>query len=229
MKRITDADFKYEFYTTDKSPGIKDGRQYYWFKGGAIHNSQSGVAGELLHDRFTKFYRGNQMAEQGSFNNGLKNGIWKSWHRNGMLQSEEYWKQGLKAGLSNVYDVEGKLLEKGRYKNSKKHGRWINYTSKDTVNYHRGEIVVEKPRLTKEEKASQKAAKKLRKGETVKKPNLLQRLFQKKRKGTETEAEKSEKEPGEKVSKQNQKKDAGAHTAKKQGFFRRLFGKKQPN
>ena len=78
-KRISDADFRYEFYTTNKAVNPEPDRQYFWFKGGAIHNSEYG---ELLHSQFQKFYHSNQLAEAGKYNNGLKEGNWKSWFKN---------------------------------------------------------------------------------------------------------------------------------------------------
>ena len=58
-KRISDENYRYEFYTTDKKVAPRSDRNYYWFKGGRIHQSEEGVAGELLHDEFLKFYHSN--------------------------------------------------------------------------------------------------------------------------------------------------------------------------
>ena len=55
IKRISDANFRYEFYTTDKKIKVKDHKIYYWFKGGAIHSAESGIAGTLLDDKFVIF------------------------------------------------------------------------------------------------------------------------------------------------------------------------------
>lgn len=81
-KRITDTEFRYEFYTTKKEVSAKQDRLYYWFKGGAIHSSEYGVSGELLDGEFEKFYLNNQLAEKGEFKKGLKEGLWKTWHCN---------------------------------------------------------------------------------------------------------------------------------------------------
>ncbi|RXR31872.1 hypothetical protein EQG68_09390 [Flavobacterium piscinae] len=81
-KRITDKEYRYEFYTTQKEVSAKQDRLYYWFKGGAIHSSEYGVSGELLDGEFEKFYLSNQLAEKGVFKKGLKDGLWKTWHWN---------------------------------------------------------------------------------------------------------------------------------------------------
>lgn len=77
-KRLTDKQFKYEFFTTTKKVRAKSNITYYWFKGGAIHNSQEGIAGELLDDQFDKFYLSNQLAEKGKFKKGKKVGVWRT-------------------------------------------------------------------------------------------------------------------------------------------------------
>lgn len=159
IKRVTDTSFKYEFYTSQKKINTRPGRQYYWFKGGAIHNSESGIAGELLQETFVKFYLNNQLAEKGSFVNGLKTGVWKTWYPNGKIQSIENWKNGLKKGSSKNYDQNGTLLEEGTFKRNVKHGLWIDAIKKDTVMYKNGNIFIKKPKLTKEEKAVEKIKK----------------------------------------------------------------------
>ncbi|MGK4569003.1 toxin-antitoxin system YwqK family antitoxin [Flavobacterium sp. 3HN19-14] len=168
IKRITDTEFKYEFYTTDKVITPKENRTYYWFKGGAIHNSQSGMAGLLLDGDFTKMYLNNQLAEQGEFSNGLRNGLWKTWYPNGILESSQYWKKGRRKNTYQHFDISGKMLEKGEYKKGLKDGEWIDYTKNDTTSYKKGIVVVKKPKLTKEEKAKIKADKALAKAEKKK-------------------------------------------------------------
>jgi len=222
IKRITDKEFKYEFYTTKKQPKTKTGRQYFWFRGGAIHNAQSGFAGELLHDKFIKMYLSNQIAEQGIFDNGLKTGLWKNWYPDGTLQSEQYWNDGLKDGEWHAYDQSGALIEKGRFKNDLKDNRWINYQKKDTVVYENGAVFVKKPKLSKEEKAALKSQKKAADAkksiDTNKKPNFFGRLFSKKN----AEKTAKDKQPdSDKPAKSIDKK-----ATDKPDFFQRLFSKK---
>lgn len=136
-KRITDKDFKYEFYVTDDSPRIKEQRIYYWFKGGAIHTSENGTSGQLLHDTFEKFYLNNQLAEKGNFESGLKVGLWRTWHQNGVLKSTQDWASGRRRGMYLHYNDKAVLIEKGRYYTGKKQGQWINFITKDTIEYNR--------------------------------------------------------------------------------------------
>ncbi len=206
IKRISDANFRYEFYTTAKKLKPKDNKVYYWFKGGLIHNAQGGIAGELIDAKFTKMYHSNQLAEQGVFKNGLKVGLWKTWHRNGVIETTQKWSNGLRCGKFYHYDQNGIMIEKGNFKDDKKQGHWVNYTLKDTVAYKKGEVFVKKPKLSKEELAKLKEEKK--KAEMAKKE--------------EKEKSKTKKPADKTVKKTSESK------LEKGGFFKKLFHKKQP-
>lgn len=228
-KRITDKEFRYEFYVTHKEPEIKSQRTYYWFKAGAIHNSESGIAGQLLDDAFEKFYLNNQLAEKGEFRKGLRVGVWKTWYQNGVIKTNQYWDEGKKKGMSFLYSEQGELIEKGRFRSDKKHGKWINYISKDTTLYNYGEKVIPKP---KKEKVIKENA------DGEKKPSFFKRLFSKKNKSnSETKSSsKEDSKPNSKNSKLKANKEVKSSDKKtktvenNEGFFKRLFSKKKkPN
>lgn len=212
-KRISDESFRYEFYTTDKNIKPESERQYYWFKGGKIHNSEYGLAGELLHDEYLKFYHSNQLAEAGTFKNGLKKGYWKTWFENGTLQSKTYWDDGQKDGPYISFDLLGNISETGKYKNNKKHGVWISYITKDTLKYRNGELIVK----SKKDKDTL--------SEKKKKPGLLKRLFSKKQKDSLDTQNNVQKLPEPNYDNRQQQNTADTIKAKK-GFFSRLFSKK---
>jgi antitoxin component YwqK of YwqJK toxin-antitoxin module len=202
IKRISDANFRYEFYTTSKTIKPKENKIYYWFKGGLIHNTQSGMTGELLQDKFVKMYHSNQLAEQGTFKKGLKTGLWKTWYPSGVLETTQKWSNGLQTGTFFRFNENGLVIEKGNFKKGKKHGVWIDYIKKDTVVYKRGVVFVKEIKPSKVEKAKIKEEK--QKIKSVKKEARIKKRTSKKLETT------SETEP------------------KKEGFFKRLFGKKQP-
>ena len=135
VKRISNENYRYEFYVTEKIMKPKSSKSYYWFKGGAVHYAESGVSGMLLHGNFNKAYHSNNLAEQGVFKVGLKTGLWKTWHPNGKISNLQYRKNGIKQGKNSRYTIDANLIEKGKFKNDKKQGIWINYISKDTINY----------------------------------------------------------------------------------------------
>lgn len=152
IKRISDVNFRYEFYTTETKVNPKESKTYYWFKGGLIHYSQAGITGQLLNDKFIKMYHSNQLAEQGEFKKGLKVGLWKTWHPNGKIQTIQYWDNGLKSGNYYCYDDKGDIIIKGNYRRNVMNGKWIDYIKKDTLKYSRGVVVVKKMGLSKVEK-----------------------------------------------------------------------------
>lgn len=193
IKRISDANFRYEFYTTNKKIKAKDNKIYYWFKGGLIHNTQSGMTGELLQDKFIKMYHSNQLAEQGVFKKGLKVALWKTWYPSGVLETTQKWSNGLKTGDFFRFNENGLVIEKGNFKKGKKHGTWIDYIKKDTVVYKKGVVFIKKIKPSKVEKLKTKSIKKeteiqkiaSKKLETTseakpKKESFFMRLFSKK-------------------------------------------------
>ena len=93
-----------------------------------------------LHSSYMKYYKSNQLAEQGEFDYGLKNGIWKEWYENGQIKQTIEWRKGLKSGASISYDTIGSPIEKGIYRNNKKAGTSINLKMKDTIRYKKGEL-----------------------------------------------------------------------------------------
>lgn len=242
IKRVSDADFRYEFYTTDKKITPKENKNYHWFKGGAIHQSQAGFAGQLLHDKFIKMYHNNQLAEQGKFKNGLRIGLWKTWHPNGLLETIQNWSNGVKKGNYFRYDQNGILAEKGNFKDDKKQGKWYDYSNKETLTYRRGELVntkkhklskLEKFKINLEKTKAEKDRKELKESEESKEKAALEAL-----KATAKENEKAIKErekvaaEKEKASKKAErlenKKNGTATVSKIKTFFKSLFQKKQP-
>lgn len=151
IKRISDKNFRYEFYTTDKKVNPKTSKTYFWFKGGLIHEAQGGIAGELLNDKFIKMYHSNQLAEQGQFKNGLRVGEWKTWHQNGVLATTLHYSNGLRSGKYSRYDESGKLVENGKFSSNLKTGKWKNAESEEIITYKNGVIVKKKEIISKSE------------------------------------------------------------------------------
>lgn len=207
-KRITDTEFRYEFYTTNKKPTVRPNRFYYWFKGGAIHASEYGISGYLLDGAFEKFYLNNQIAEQGDFKKGLKVGLWKTWHPNGNLHSSVRWIKGIKSGVLYLYDEKGTLLEKGRYFNNKKQGSWYDFKRNEIISYSKGVEILKEPIKSKAQKAKEKEQKKIE-NDKIKNDSNNKSLVQRK---NNKKQEQSKKMKAEKVSKDN--------------FLIRLFSKK---
>ena len=65
--------------------------------------------------------------EEGSFNNGKQEGIWKYYWANDLLGEKGTYKDGKQEGIWKSYDENGQLAVKGTYKNDKLHGVMIKY------------------------------------------------------------------------------------------------------
>jgi antitoxin component YwqK of YwqJK toxin-antitoxin module len=238
IKRISDTNFRYEFYTTDKKIKIKEHKVYFWFKGGAIHNAESGIAGTLLHDKFVKMYHSNQLAEQGQFEEGLKVGLWKTWHQNGTIETTQKWKNGLKSGEYLQYDENGTLTACGKYTKGLKTGKWINFESNDTLVYKKGTIVLKKQKISKsqeyklkeEQDKLEKSRKKAQEQETTSDLNTLESYKaatkEKEKTAKEQKTREREKEKAARKEKKAAEKASGKES-KTTTFFKSLFTKKQ--
>lgn len=155
---ISDDDFNYIFFISDKNiSSHKDFKEYHWFKKGKIHFSFGGSDGRILHGEYKKTYRNNGLAEQGVFNLGLKVKDWKSWYQNGKVDEIVQWNDGLKSGKYQKFNASGKLVLTGKFKNSRKHGTWIDHEAKDTLYFKKGERVF-KEEIAKVEETESKGA-----------------------------------------------------------------------
>ena len=80
----------------------------------------------------------------GYYDNGLKEGIWKSWDSDGILIDYYTWKKGQRNGNFKLFNGHGKIKEIGIYKDNLLEGWKKNYKSSDSVEvtyYKRGSIV----------------------------------------------------------------------------------------
>lgn len=242
IKRISDLNFRYEFYTTDKIVKPDADKMYYWFKGGLIHNAQGGTAGVLLDGKYIKMFHSNQLAEQGEFKNGIKVGLWTTWHPNGIKESTLNWKKGLRKGTYHRYNPQGELAEKGSYKKDKKEGRWIDYEKNETIIYSKGVGVVKKTKISRAEKFKLKEdAKKAEEAKkTLEASDKLKIKTDLDYYKATAKANKETKKASEKVKRANEKalkeKEQTAQKAEKEArgdsktkaFLKKIFSKKQP-
>ncbi|MCK8480935.1 toxin-antitoxin system YwqK family antitoxin [Psychroserpens algicola] len=201
-KQIRSGDYDIVCYVALKE--IKhfiEGREYFWFKTGEIHNSISQSGGLVLHNEYEKFYRSRQLAEKGNFDYGLKDGEWRTWHENGNIQSISTWKNGQKNGLFLSYDEDGTKIQSGTYNNNEKTKLWINHKLKDTVYYKGDSAFSAKPksklkgffnRIFKKRDSTERAQRKLelqlkRRTDSIERIQRKQERQIKKEKGKKTE------------------------------------------
>ncbi|NMH85954.1 toxin-antitoxin system YwqK family antitoxin [Flavivirga algicola] len=227
--------FDIECYVSlKKTNHFNKNKTYYWYKSGEIHQSLSTSGGLVLHKKYLKYYKGNQLVEQGTFSFGLKIGDWKTWYKNGKLKTNEAWVNGHRNGHFKAYDSLGNLIEKGNYKNNLKDGYWIDLVKKDTI-YHKNDFEFkERPKNLVErllrkrdslEKVQIKADRKAkRKHDSINRVKLKLKRSLKKRND-------SIKRVKDKLKRKEQKKLDSINRSKapKKNFFKKLFNKPKKN
>ena len=138
-----DTNFQYEFEInpTNKKIKLRENEKYYWYKLHKIYTNFYDNSGKMLHGSYQKKkIKTLELLEKGTFYYGLKNDLWKKWYINGKLNKIENWKFGILHGRYTTYNENGEKLINGRYRNGKKDGIWIDFQSKDTVIYSKGNI-----------------------------------------------------------------------------------------
>ncbi len=73
------------------------------------------------------YYPNHQKYMEGGYKDGKRDGQWKSWNQNGNLWSEGTFKDGLDEGLRTIYHENGKKFIEGYYTAGKKTGTWKFY------------------------------------------------------------------------------------------------------
>lgn len=146
-KIIRTKKFDIYFYISLKEKKTSNDKKYFWFKSGEIHESYGDAGGRLLHLKYVKYFADKQLAEKGTFNYGLKEGLWKIWHNNGVIKETIKYRNGERSGPYNLYSNSGKLLTSGKYKDNQKNGVWVNYPVSDTIWYKNGKAFLENPKI----------------------------------------------------------------------------------
>lgn len=68
--------------------------------------------GDTNNYRIDKYYDNEHLAEKGQYVNGLKEGVWGYWYKNGNKSIKENYKQGERVGFYKSWYPDGKELEK---------------------------------------------------------------------------------------------------------------------
>ncbi len=78
--------------------------------------------GQQPHGLFQAYYGNDLLAEEGYFEKGLKQGLWRSWHLGGQKKQELYYLNGLKHGTSQEWSSNCLQLSKESYFENQLHG-----------------------------------------------------------------------------------------------------------
>lgn len=112
-------DTLYQFYAEQppaKKFKVRPDRFYHWYTQDTILSTQGSFSGRLLNRTFKAFYPNHNVYQEGLFQYGLKEGLWRVWYPAGGLKSEYSWKKGALHGDFIEYDEAGKKKVKGRYR-----------------------------------------------------------------------------------------------------------------
>lgn len=130
---------------------VSSDQLYYWFSGNQISITQGGYSGKPLNGDYEDVYDSKNLKESGSFDEGLKSGVWKSWTEEGLLINQYTFRKGRKNGAYAKYDKRGKVMEKGAYHNDLLDGKQETVSADSTrvVWYKDGKIKQPKSILPK--------------------------------------------------------------------------------
>ncbi|CAM4172988.1 toxin-antitoxin system YwqK family antitoxin [Flavobacterium antarcticum] len=68
-----------------------------------------------------------KIESEGQLLNGKKEGLWKFYYENGVLESKSFYKNNMKSGITEKYSAEGEITEKGTYINDVLNGKLVKY------------------------------------------------------------------------------------------------------
>ncbi|MFL0084864.1 hypothetical protein R5N98_03870 [Tenacibaculum maritimum] len=188
-RKYDDGYFLYEFHIAENNDKVdlQRGIQFYWYDYDKIKSSIYGIKGKVLNGSYVKsILETNMIIEEGKFVYGKKEGNWKKWDSQGNLERVEFWKEGLRNGLCEIYNEEGKVSLRGSYDKGVKTGKWENNFNKTKIirTWKRGvlnggykeyenEVLIKKGRYRKGEKEGlwidfkAKSRKKYKKGKLI--------------------------------------------------------------
>ena len=92
-----------------------------------------------------KFYQNDGVLnEKGTFRNNLKEGRFETYHLNGQLQAERTYAGDSLNGASREYHLNGALSQRGAYSGDWRHGPWETYYADGAIEttsyYHKGKL-----------------------------------------------------------------------------------------
>ncbi len=153
-KSFGDSSYSFHVATLDHRSVPDFEKKYYWFSQNELKSTQGNYTGKLLHGDFEKFDSQGNLLEKGSFEYGLKDDIWLTWHRNGRVATTLKWDDGLRMGEFREFYSNGNLHRSGRYRNDKLHGTLEVFDEVGALTarqrYRNGKLLKEKIRKKKE-------------------------------------------------------------------------------
>ena len=101
------------------------------------------LAGQPITGKIVAKYPDGKLWAEGNFQNGMLEGLTKTYYINGNFEFEENYKSGKLEGLKRIYYINGNLAAEVNYKNGQEEGLaknyYINGNLWSEVNYKNGE------------------------------------------------------------------------------------------
>jgi hypothetical protein len=149
-----DSIVKSNIFIINEKVKIDNSIFYHWYSMNNIYVNRGGFSGNLLHGKYCVFDSNDKMKTEGFFTNGVKEGEWKRWYKNGELASVEVWEDGTRNGTHIFYDYKGSIIKHIDYKDDLIHGDFIVYLNNSTIKkeYKKGQEIIKND---KEKKSSE--------------------------------------------------------------------------
>src|SRR6185369_14012722 len=153
----TNKDTSYSFHVTNEKVTNFKSSSYYWYGQGDLRSTQGNYSGKLLHGAFEKFNRNHALIEKGKFENGLKEGTWTRWYPDGKFQSNYRWRNGARHGRFEEYHLGGGISRAGSYSRDKLSGSVKVYDKNgsmtEKLRYRQGKLINDKVKKKENDKS----------------------------------------------------------------------------
>ena len=120
----------------------QDDLVYFWYEYGKIHKNTGYFSGKLVHGEVMYKDVDGKVVCSGSFNHGLKIGVWNFWNVNGGRTKTEVWNKGTLEKV-NIYSTSGSIIREYDY-------------VKNNVNIREDENATKEEKLRKKEERANK-------------------------------------------------------------------------
>lgn len=97
----------FEVLMLDKPLKIKDDKKYYSYNNDKIYSTQGVLIGKTMHGKYEAFALSGYLYTTGAFKNGLKEGDWIYYHRNGTIAKHILYSKGDTTSIVYKYDLNG--------------------------------------------------------------------------------------------------------------------------
>lgn len=108
-------------------PEVREGTtRAYYAEDGLPHRELTYRRGKL-HGPFREWYRGGQLAVEGTYEDDLRSGTWRYFQEDGALAEECGWRRDLRHGVQVRWYPDGRKRGEGRWCAGTQCGRWTEW------------------------------------------------------------------------------------------------------